>query len=105
MPLYEYGPASENTADTPNPCCSFEVLQKHNEPALTQCPTCGSAIKKLISRFGFSASSTNAPNQNTGVRENSTAIANPVSPSNTPAGRAIQHSLKHVCRVGCGCSR
>lgn len=46
MPIYEYR-CSE---------CSFqdEFLQKHSEPQLTVCPSCGKAsFKKLLSAAGF----------------------------------------------------
>lgn len=31
----------------------FEVEQKISDPVLTNCPTCGGSIKKLISRSSF----------------------------------------------------
>ena len=45
MPMYEY-------------CCSecqhtFEVRQKFSDQPVEQCPRCGGAVKKLISRSGF----------------------------------------------------
>lgn len=44
MPLYEY--------ECPS-CGTFEVIQKFSDAALTQCPTCQSAVEKLISASAF----------------------------------------------------
>ena len=40
MPLYEY------QCDR---CGRFEVIRKFSDPALTECPTCGQEIQKLLS--------------------------------------------------------
>lgn len=40
MPLYEY--------DCPE-CGRFERIQKFSDPVLTDCPTCGSGVEKLLS--------------------------------------------------------
>jgi putative FmdB family regulatory protein len=45
MPIYEYECSGE--------CPVFEVTQKMSEPALENCPTCGKAVKKLMSRTTF----------------------------------------------------
>jgi putative FmdB family regulatory protein len=44
MPLYEYACKQ---------CGSFEVMQRISEDPLTQCPTCGAKVTKLISRSAF----------------------------------------------------
>ena len=44
MPTYEYACPS---------CGNFEKDQKITEPALGACPTCGAAVKRLISRSSF----------------------------------------------------
>ena len=41
MPLYEY----ECEADGRR----FEVIQKFSDPPITTCPTCGGAVRKLLS--------------------------------------------------------
>lgn len=41
MPLYEYKCLACGS--------SFEVLQKVNEPRLTECPRCGGLLKKVLS--------------------------------------------------------
>ena len=50
MPIYEYAATTEGCAH-----CSahFDVLQKLDDPALTQCPQCGAAIERLISAPSF----------------------------------------------------
>src|SRR5688572_15165607 len=40
MPLYEYQCGQ---------CGRFETIQKFSDPVLTACPTCGSAVEKLLS--------------------------------------------------------
>ena len=40
MPLYEYQCGR---------CGRFEVIRKFSDPALTECPTCGQEIQKLLS--------------------------------------------------------
>lgn len=45
MPIYEY--SCEKCAKV------FETVQKFSDPPLTACPTCGSAVEKLISRTSF----------------------------------------------------
>ena len=40
MPLYEY--------ECPE-CGRFERIQKFSDPILTDCPTCGSSVEKLLS--------------------------------------------------------
>ena len=45
MPIYEYECRQENRR--------FEVHQKMSEDALTTCPVCGGAVKKLISSTAF----------------------------------------------------
>ena len=50
MPIYEYqssGEFEKGCSKCRNP---FEVLQSIGEKSLTKCPSCGAAIKKLISR-------------------------------------------------------
>ena len=43
MPIYEY--------KCPN-CGVFEVMQKITDDPLKTCPTCGTDVKKLVSRCG-----------------------------------------------------
>lgn len=46
MPMYEYScEACDNT---------FELRQKFSDPPADKCPTCGGAVKKLISSTAFS---------------------------------------------------
>lgn len=42
MPLYEYECEAENGR-------RFEIIQKFSDEALTVCPTCGGAVRRLIS--------------------------------------------------------
>jgi len=56
MPVYEY-------QHTLQPCGLgkiFEVQQSIHDPALTTCPECGQAVKKLISRTYISTPRSNA---------------------------------------------
>jgi len=41
MPIYEYKCAN---------CGKFEVMQKITEDSLTECPTCGGQVQRLISK-------------------------------------------------------
>ncbi len=45
MPIYEY--ECEKCQE------AFEISQKISEPPLTECPTCGSPVRKLVSRSSF----------------------------------------------------
>ncbi|MDR2013250.1 MAG: zinc ribbon domain-containing protein [Rhodanobacter sp.] len=46
MPIYEY------VTDTPPGCAvccyGFDVMQRLSDPALTQCPACGSTIHRVL---------------------------------------------------------
>ncbi len=44
MPLYEY------QCDT---CGRFELIRKFSDPPLDVCPTCGAAVRKLVSSPAF----------------------------------------------------
>lgn len=44
MPLYEYSCAD---------CGTFEVIQRFSDAPLTECPTCGKEVSKLMSRTSF----------------------------------------------------
>ncbi|MBW2021290.1 MAG: zinc ribbon domain-containing protein [Deltaproteobacteria bacterium] len=48
MPIYEYEAVDPQTACTK---CRrrFEAIQSLNEPPLTQCPSCGGKLRKVIS--------------------------------------------------------
>jgi len=50
MPTYEYEHADKKGPDCEDP---FEVVQSIKDDALTVCPRCGKAVKKLISRASF----------------------------------------------------
>ena len=50
MPLYEYAPTSGNCAQCPG---RFEVVQKLADDKLTQCPHCGQACERQISRVAL----------------------------------------------------
>ena len=52
MPIYEYR-AKDRTGDNSCEKCieRFEVIQKFDDPKLTECPQCGAPIEKLISMF------------------------------------------------------
>jgi putative FmdB family regulatory protein len=55
MPIYEYEHLEE-------PCGQgkiFDVKQSIKDKTLTQCPDCGGAIRKRISRIGLSISKSN----------------------------------------------
>ncbi|NLT21388.1 MAG: transcriptional regulator [Syntrophomonadaceae bacterium] len=41
MPIYDYKCEE---------CGNFEKMQKMSEPALTECPTCGGEVKRIISK-------------------------------------------------------
>ncbi len=45
MPLYEYECEAQHHR--------FEVIQKFSDPPVTQCPTCGSPVHKLMSAPAF----------------------------------------------------
>lgn len=45
MPIYEY--------ECPACCNIFEVQQKISDAALTDCPECGGAVRKLVSMSSF----------------------------------------------------
>lgn len=64
MPIFEYAPNhNAHTADdqkseeetalpvSHHACCFFEHIQRHGEPALTNCPTCGHPVRKVPSVF------------------------------------------------------
>jgi len=56
MPIYEYEHLEK-------PCIqgkSFEVKQSINDKVLTQCPTCGGYLRKLISCINISTPKTNS---------------------------------------------
>lgn len=46
MPLYDYAPVSGACARCDG---RFEVVQRLSEPKLTECPTCGQAVARVIS--------------------------------------------------------
>jgi len=46
MPIYEYAASGKGCAHC---AAHFDLLQKLHDPALTQCPQCGGAIKRVIS--------------------------------------------------------
>jgi putative FmdB family regulatory protein len=46
MPVYEYQCTACNN--------TFELRQKFSDEPATECPTCGGAVKKLISNTAFS---------------------------------------------------
>jgi len=48
MPIYEYEPIDPQRAC---PACAdrFEVIQRIDEAPLTACPSCGNAVRKVIS--------------------------------------------------------
>lgn len=56
MPIYEY----EHTAAACERGSVFETRQTLAEAPLKRCPTCGGAVRKLISRVGISTPKTNA---------------------------------------------
>jgi predicted nucleic acid-binding Zn ribbon protein len=113
MPLYEYAPIL-NEGENSRPCCTFETLQNHTDAPLTQCPSCGHIVVRLISDFGIG---TNSASQH----QNSIEIALPESKaadgssqslptketasklptSNTAAGRVLGLTAGHVCHAGC----
>ncbi len=50
MPIYEYEPVDRDCQ-----ICSgrIEVIQKHDEPALEYCPTCGLSVGRVVSQASF----------------------------------------------------
>jgi putative FmdB family regulatory protein len=58
MPIYEYQAASGKHAC---PYCRerFERLQRLSDPPLTNCPACGSELRKLISAPAVGGSKSN----------------------------------------------
>lgn len=69
MPTYDYR--------CPN-CGKFTITQKITEKALTECPTCGAAVNRLIGKniniiykcSGFYCTDTHSPNGTAEVKEN-----------------------------------
>ena len=58
MPIYEYQAVSDEHA-CPHCRNGFESLRQLTDPPLTACPSCGSAIKKLISAPAVGGSKSN----------------------------------------------
>jgi len=54
MPIYEYR-AKDHTGENACDYCKdrFEIFQKMNDPALTNCPKCSAQLEKLISLFSI----------------------------------------------------
>lgn len=80
MPVYEY----EHIEEACKAGKIFEHLQGYKDPPLTECPTCGGAVKRLISRTFVSTPKTNSElksmgfaklvRRDQGVYENVTAL-------------------------------
>lgn len=99
MPLYEYAPILKE-GENSRPCCTFESLQKHTDAPLTQCPTCGHIVTRLISNFGIAAHA--SPQQSTVSQPPSSQNTSAKLPtSNTAAGRVLNLTAGHVCHAGC----
>jgi putative FmdB family regulatory protein len=54
MPIYEYAATAKGCAHCTG---HFDVLQKSNEDALTQCPHCGAEVARVISAPAFAMGS------------------------------------------------
>ena len=80
MPVYEY----EHIAEGCKAGKVFEHVQSYKEPPLAECPACGGAVKRLISRTFVSTPKTNSElksmgfaklvRRDQGVYENVTAL-------------------------------
>lgn len=57
MPIYEYK-ASEGEKGCKHCATGFDTIQKLSEKPLTNCPECGTSIKKQISAPSLGASKT-----------------------------------------------
>jgi len=55
MPIYEYAATASGCAHCTG---HFDVLQKLDDPALTQCPECGAPVERLISAPAFAMGNT-----------------------------------------------
>ena len=48
MPIYEYKHTGKKGKDCEDP---FEVMQQMSDEPLTECPTCGKPVEKILSAF------------------------------------------------------
>ncbi|APJ03772.1 FmdB family zinc ribbon protein [Silvanigrella aquatica] len=94
LPIYLYEPTiwSENEQDSP--CCYFEVLQSFKELPLKQCPTCGHDIHRAVTSFSIA----NKFDSNANASDSYQALD---KKNNSPAARAAQLAMRHICRSGC----
>jgi putative FmdB family regulatory protein len=62
MPIYEY----EHTAETCGLGKVFELRQSLADAPLTECPSCGGPVRKLVSRTNVNTPKTNSELKNLG---------------------------------------
>jgi predicted nucleic acid-binding Zn ribbon protein len=129
MPIYVFEPTVFEENTEVNACCYFETLLSSSEPLPTHCPTCGHAVHRALSSFGFSvASSSTAASTKAGqdpkqlrreeLAREMRARLQGVDPEQekedrdraaregstfgkSRAGNAAKLIASHVCRSGC----
>ncbi|MBS1718437.1 MAG: zinc ribbon domain-containing protein [Armatimonadetes bacterium] len=60
MPIYEYEPVDHDCKQCHG---RFEMLQRVDEEALTVCPTCGKACRRVVSRPSFKMDTNTSPDK------------------------------------------
>ncbi len=104
MPIYEY---AHNDANTNCPKGqTFEMSQSIKDDALTVCPACDGAVRRLISAPGICTPKTNAELKNlgftklvkrdTGVYENVTAVGGESRVMEAGKPETIPHVHKRI---------
>ena len=82
-------------------CGKFTITQKITEKALTECPTCGAAVNRLIGKniniiykcSGFYCTDTHSPNGTAEVREETkSAVKNEVKSTENSEGKSTAKS-------------
>jgi len=97
MPMYEFEPCAQGAG---NLCCYFETLQGLQETPLTQCPTCGTPVKKKWSVFSSSFLNEIPKNQNI-IKDRAPKEALKIQTELSPAQRVSKLAMGHVCHANC----
>ena len=95
MPIYIYEPTIWSEEDPVEDCCSFEILQSLKEEPLKHCLICGHEIHRAVTSFSISQKTVATSKD----RNDSYAALD--KKKDSPAAKAAQIAMRHVCRSGC----